>query len=152
MHHHQANVPYPTPDYWPPEVPAGVGSELAAVRNSCANQCKQGLEAFQEFTPFGLGLKPDGHVTVAGGPYLIPDAVSDPVLYVYESLGATVDRLNALAIVESTGSDQSPFLRIYCEHRDGYAFRVSVPWQRQVDDNVRLLPPLVESTTGGMWR
>ena len=120
-------------------------AELLQLLDHCAVVCRKGLEGFEPFVPFGLGRRADGRHTLIGGPLLMPSAVTDPVSYVYEAM-ATPGRFTAVAVAEHVGDEASPFLRIYCEHSEGRAFRTSIPWQRLADENIRLLSPIVDVT------
>jgi hypothetical protein len=113
----------------------------------CVEECRIRLQNFHPFTPFGVARTHDDSLRLTGG-FLMPD-VDDPILYLYDMAYSGRNDYTAFAIVHDVQADER--IRIYLEHVEDEAFRVRVPWLRLGDDNIRLEPPVIQSTEPLIW-
>jgi hypothetical protein len=137
---------------WPRPLSDVERAQLSFLGIYCASYCQAALLSDRDFVPMGLGGKPDGTVTQVGGVLLMPSAVENQVQFVLEGLAGRANTLSAIAVAEHAGSAASPVLRLLCEHRNGGAFHVSVPWRRDNAEGIALGAPVIEAIAPVVFR
>jgi hypothetical protein len=148
------------PSDWPASLSLTAAGQLSYLRDECALKCREALSGYASvddaqaavsFTaPWGLAGRMSGRLTYLGG-MLVPSQAGDRLAWIYEQFRRLRDDAAAVAIVERDGSQEQPWLELHCEHRDGPAFHVTIPWQREWDDRVTLLVPTVAVTNSAIW-
>jgi hypothetical protein len=103
------------------------------------------------FVPWAAVVSHDGQVSATK--VLSPPGDSAGALpTLYETLRSKSPRLRAAAIVVDCGSEDSlPIVRIECEHREGAALVVAIPWRRAGDGEVTMLGSGVTPGAPRIW-
>lgn len=111
---------HPVQVKWPGVLSAQAQAELTQLLTECAEACRNMLQSFHPCRPFSLARRRRGGLSFCGGDFM-PDAVDDPISYLYGMFVGKSAYYTALAVVHDVQTDDDTVMRIYAEHVDGEA-------------------------------